>query len=323
MKDNTVGVLMGGLSPERDISLQSGKSVAQALRSKGYKVEEIIVDRDIMNTLNKQPIDVAWLALHGEFGEDGCIQGLLEILGIPYTGSDVSACAISMDKRRTKRALQQSSVCLPKDLEWSSQDQEFPWTAPVVIKDPLGGSSIGVWVCKTEDDLKAAVQECSELGGRYLVEEFISGIEITVAILEGQALPIVTIIPKGEFFDLKSKYTKGETDYLIPKQGEIISPEACIPVELAQEAQKQALEAYQELEMRGIARADFIIPCTGIHPNLEFGPDSKPRFLEINAIPGMTATSLSPMAASAIGIDYPSLVERILLSAHYKPSSLD
>lgn len=322
MKNQTIGVLMGGLSPEREISIQSGKSVAKALRAKGYQVKEILVDRKVMSTLNQNPIDVAWIALHGEFGEDGCIQGLLEILGIPYTGSGVAACAISMDKRSTKRALQHSSVCLPKDLEWDTED-EFPWAAPVVIKDPMGGSSIGVWVCKTAEDLKSAVTECSNLGGRYLVEEFISGVEITVAVLEGQALPVVTIIPKGEFFDLKSKYTKGETEYLVPEQGELISPRANIPIALAKEAQRQALEAYQELGMQGIARADFIIPCTGVHPNLSFSPDAKPHFLEINAIPGMTATSLSPMAASAIGIDYPSLVERILFSAHNKPSNLD
>ena len=322
MKNKIIGVLMGGLSSERDISIASGNAVSNALRSKGYNVVDIDVNRDIINTLKQNRIDVAWLALHGEFGEDGCIQGLLECLGIPYTGSGVAACAISMDKRLTKRALQHSSVCLPKDCEWDSQTA-FPWPAPAVIKDPLGGSSIGVWVCKTEQELKSAIAECSKLGGRYLVEEFISGIEITVAVLEGTALPVVTIIPKGEFFDLKSKYTKGQTEYLIPSEGEIISPKSELPIECAQEAQRQALEAYQELDMQGIARADFIIPCTGIHPNITLPPDSTPRFLEINAIPGMTITSLSPMAASAVGIDYPTLVESILLSAHAKPAQFE
>lgn len=322
MKNKTIGVLMGGLSSEREISIASGQSVSKALKSKGYTVVEVDVTRDIIRTLTQSPIDVAWLALHGEFGEDGCIQGLLECLGIPYTGSGVAACAISMDKRLTKRALQHSSVCLPKDIEWAA-GTAFPWAAPAVIKDPLGGSSIGVWVCKTEQELESAITECSELGGLYLVEEFVSGIEITVAVLEGTALPVVTIIPKGEFFDLKSKYTKGQTEYLIPSQGEIIAPKSAIPVSIAQEAQRQALKAYQELDMKGIARADFIIPCTGHHPNITLADDSTPRFLEINAIPGMTSTSLSPMAASAVGIDYPSLVEQILLSAHRKPASFE
>ena len=320
MKTKRIGVLMGGLSSERDISIKSGQAVASALRQKGYHVVDLIVDTDIAQRLVEEKIEVAWLALHGAFGEDGCIQGLLEILRIPYTGSDVMACAISMDKRSTKRILRGTGVCLPADQEWKSSEP-FPASAPIVIKDPIGGSSIGVWVCQTELDLKKAVAECQSLGGHFLLEEYIQGVEITVAVLEGRALPVVTIVPNGEFFDLKAKYTKGETKYLHPTIGEVISPQSGLPTYIAQEAQRQALLAFTELGMRGVARADFIVPCQGRPPNLQIDSDSTPRFLEINAIPGMTSTSLTPMAAKAVGIEFADLVEQILTAATLKPAA--
>ena len=319
MKTKRIGVLMGGLSSERDISIKSGKAVSEALRRKGYQVIDLVVDKNIAQRLTEEKIDIAWLALHGAFGEDGCIQGLLEILRIPYTGSDVMACAISMDKRGTKRALRGTGVCLPADQQWNSLDA-FPTSAPIVIKDPIGGSSIGVWVCQTDPELQKAIKECQSLGGHYLLEEYVQGIEITVALFENRALPVVTILPKGDFFDLKSKYTKGETIYLHPTIGEIISPKSGLPEHIAEEAQRQALVAFTELGMRGVARADFIVPCQGRPPNLQLLPDSTPRFLEINAIPGMTSTSLTPMAAKAVGIEFEDLVEQILTAATLKPA---
>jgi D-alanine-D-alanine ligase len=317
MKDKIIGVLMGGLSSEREISLKSGKAVAQALREKQYTVQEIIVNQDIATKIVENQIDVAWIALHGEFGEDGCIQGMLEIMGIPYTGSDVLACATSMDKRSTKRALQHLNICQPADQEWDSKEP-FIADAPIVIKDPLGGSSIGVWVCRSESELQNAVIECKKRGGRYLLEEYVEGTEITVAVLEGTPLPVVTIIPNGDFFDLKSKYTKGETLYLHPQKGEVISKKSGLPIEIAKQAQQMASLAFKELGMNGVARADFIVPSKGKHPQLTLQKDSTPRFLEINAIPGMTSTSLTPMAAKAVGIEFPDLVERILLIATCK-----
>ena len=315
--NHTVGVLMGGLSPERGISLKSGKAVATALRSKGYTVQEIIVDQNIAQTLRENPIDVAWLALHGAYGEDGCIQGLLEILRIPYTSSGVQACSVSMHKTRTKQMLRHSDVCLSKDAIWSAST-DFPvgWQAPCVIKDPLGGSSIGIWVCKTTADLKKAIQECQTLGGTYLLEEFVHGMEITVALFNGEALPVITIIPHTEFFDLKAKYTKGETTYLAPSTvEECISIESKIPITFAKDAQKQAMEAYRALGMRGVCRADFIVPCIGKYPEVQFDPSLRPVFLEMNAIPGMTETSLTPMAAQVMGISFADLTERLLQQA--------
>ena len=312
-----IGVLMGGLSPERDISLKSGKAVAKALREQGFRVSEIVVNRDIAQVLQDSQIDVAWIALHGVYGEDGCIQGLLEIMGIPYTSSGVQACAVSMHKTRTKDVLRDSDVCLSKDAVWHSTSP-FPsnWTTPLVIKDPLGGSSIGVWVCKTEDALHEAISECQTLGGEYLLEEFIGGIEITVALLNGEAFPVITIIPHGDFFDLKAKYTKGETTYLAPNTVEdVISPESRIPKSLAKDAQEQAVIAFRKLGMHGVCRADFIVPCNGQYPNVTFESDVRPVFLEMNAIPGMTETSLTPMAANVTGLSFSDLTRVITTQA--------
>jgi D-alanine-D-alanine ligase len=315
--EHRVGVLMGGLSSERNISLKSGKAVAESLRSRGYHVIEIVVNRDIATVLEQEQIDVAWLALHGTYGEDGCIQGLLEIMQIPYTSSGVLACSVSMHKTSTKRALRDTGVNLCQDAVWSA-DQPFPseWSAPVVIKDPLGGSSIGVWVCYTDNDLRNAIAECQQLGGEFLIEEYVSGIEITVALLDGEALPVITIIPHNEYFDLEAKYTKGQTTYLAPQSPEdVIAPESMVPRDLALSAQQQAAEAYTILGMRGICRADFIVPCTGKHPNVSVDPNAIPVFLEMNAIPGMTATSLTPMAANVVGLSFADLTEQVLQTA--------
>ena len=322
MKDYTfdrshqIGVLMGGLSPERDISLKSGKAVARALRNQGFNVSEIVVDKDIASVLANSQIDVAWVALHGVYGEDGCIQGLLEIMGIPYTSSGVQACAVSMHKTRTKDVLRNSNVCLSRDQIWDST-QPFPdWETPLVIKDPLGGSSIGVWVCKTDDALREAIQECKVTGGEYLIEEFVDGIEITVALLNGEALPVITIIPHGDFFDLKAKYTKGETTYLAPETvEEVIAVESQIPKIIAQDAQIQAALAFEKLGMHGVCRADFIVPCQGQYPEVTFKKGIRPVFLEMNAIPGMTETSLTPMAANVTGLSFEDLTRTITKQA--------
>jgi len=313
---------MGGLSSEREISIKSGKAVAGALRSRGYNVIEILVNRDIASVLETANIDVAWLALHGSYGEDGCIQGLLEIMQIPYTSSGVQACAVSMHKTSTKRMLQDTNVRLCKDEVWNS-NTPFPsdWSTPVVIKDPLGGSSIGVWVCYTDADLANAINECTDLGGEYLIEEYVSGIEITVALLDGTPLPVITIIPHNEYFDLEAKYTKGQTTYLAPRTPEeVIASESMIPRTLAEAAQSQAAEAYIALGMRGVCRADFIVPCTGKHPDVTFDQDSTPVFLEMNAIPGMTATSLTPMSANVIGLSFEDLTEKVLQGAQTERS---
>jgi D-alanine-D-alanine ligase len=295
-KTATVGVLMGGMSTERPISLKSGKAVAAGLRSRGHKVAEIDVGPDLPAKLREAGVDVAWIVLHGSFGEDGCVQGLLEIMRIPYTGSGVKASAIAMCKIATKDMLRDTSVQLPGDHTWRRGEPIPPGVSyPVVAKTPLGGSTIGIQICADAKELEAALVELVELDETVLLEDMILGDEITCALIDGEAMPITLIRPVDGFFDFDAKYTKGRTEYLTP---------APIPDDVTANAQAQSREAYQRLGLRGIARADFIIDADGI-----------PWFLEINTIPGMTSTSLSPMAAAALGISFDELVEQLLLGA--------
>ena len=292
-----IGVLMGGLSSERPISLKSGAGVLEALQSRGWNAVGIDVSRDLPARLLAEGVDVAWLALHGRFGEDGCVQGLLEVMGIPYTGSGVRASAVAMDKIATKRALaDQPAVVMARDFVVAA-GQDVPTTLPfpVVVKPPGAGSTIGIHRATTGEELAAAIADARRYDSDILCEEFVAGDEITVAVVDGEALPVVAIIPESGFFDYEAKYTKGRTRYECP---------APIADAAASRAQIAAVAAYRAIGCRGLARADFIVTA-----------DGTPVFLEINTLPGMTPTSLSPMAARAVGVDYPSLVERILAGA--------
>ena len=294
-----VGVLLGGMSPERPISLKSGHAVSRALRSRGWKVVEIDVGPDLPARMVAEGVTVAWLALHGVIGEDGCVQGLCEVMRVPYTGSGVRGSAIAMDKVQTKRALRDTGMPMAKDRVWRS-GQEFPddLAFPVMAKTPEGGSTIGIRKCHDPAELESALLYCQEFAPEVLLEEFVSGEEITVAVLEGEALPVVAIRPETEFFDFEAKYTKGRTTYLVP---------APIDPGIAARAQAWATLAYRTLGLAGVARADFIVDAAGT-----------PWFLEINTLPGMTETSLSPMAAREVGMSFEDLVERLLLGASLK-----
>jgi len=292
----TVGVLMGGMSSERPISMKSGHAVSEALRSRGYNVVEIDVGPDTPAQLIANGVDVAWLALHGSFGEDGCIQGLLEVMRIPYTGSGVRASAIAMDKIATKRLLRGTGVALPDDNVWTrGQPTPEGLRYPVVTKTPNGGSTIGIHICENQDELETALNDCAQFEGTVLLEQFIAGTEITVAVIDGSAMPVVEIRPLTGTFDFEAKYTKGQTEYLVP---------APIDPVVAATAQSAAEIAFQHVGLSGVARADFIVDEQGI-----------PWFLEINTIPGMTATSLTPMAAGATGVSFEDLVEMALKGA--------
>ena len=292
----TIAVLMGGMSSERPISMKSGKAVAAALRSRGHTVVEIDVGPNLPADLREHNIDVAWLALHGSFGEDGCVQGLLEIMRIPYTGSGVRASAIAMDKIATKRILRGTDIPLPEDTVWN-QGEATPknLTYPVVAKTPNGGSTIGIHICDNEETLTAALDDCGRFEPCVLLEQFVAGKEITVALIDGEPMPVVEIRPAEGFFDFEAKYTKGQTEYLVP---------APIDPVIAATAQQYAQTAFRAVGLSGIARADFIVDNDGI-----------PWFLEINTIPGMTATSLTPMAAGAKGTSFEDLVEICLKGA--------
>lgn len=295
-KQTRVGVLMGGMSTERGVSMKSGKAVLAALKARGWNAVAIDMGPDLAKRLDEEAIEVAWLALHGQFGEDGCVQGMLEILRIPYTGSGASSSSAAMDKIITKRCLEGAGIPMPADRTWR-RGESLPdgITYPVVAKTPEGGSTLGIQICADEPTLLQALEALKEMDDEVLLESFVSGREITVAVLDGESLPVVEIQTDSGFFDFDAKYTKGATRYLVP---------APLPEKVSFRAQQDAATAYRLLGLHGIARADFIVDDEGVA-----------YFLEINTIPGMTATSLSPMAADEAGISFEELVERILLSA--------
>jgi D-alanine-D-alanine ligase len=295
-RDAKVAVLLGGMSAERPVSLESGAAVAGALRRRGWDVVEIDVGPDLPQRLVAAEVQAAWLALHGRFGEDGCVQGLLEVMRIPYTGSGPTASAVAMDKLLSKRVLEGHGLALPAQVVLGPGDPiPVDLELPVVAKTPTGGSTLGISFCRTPQELERGVADCRLHGDTVQLERFVQGTEITVAMLDGVPLPVVAIRPEGGFFDYEAKYTKGRTRYVVP---------ADIPPEPAVRAQRDAAVAARVLGLAGVCRADFIVDSQGV-----------PWFLEVNTIPGMTETSLSPMAAGEAGMSFEDLVEAVLLGA--------
>jgi len=291
-----VGVLLGGLSSERSVSFKSGHAVAEALRSRGFDVVEIDVGRDIDQRLRAEGIDVAFPVLHGKWGEDGCIQGLLESMGIPYAGPSVFAAALTMDKETTLRLLEGAGLPVPQGVvvrrgEALPEPGDLP-ALPLIVKPVREGSSYGVTRVLRLEQLAPAIVAGLELDDRVLVEECLDGPELTVGVLGGVALPVVEIAPKEGWFDFDAKYTKGMTEYFAP---------ARIDEALATEVQRIGLEAARLTSCLDSCRVDIMA-----------GGDRGPRILEVNTIPGMTGTSLLPMAAAAAGVPFEELCERLL-----------
>lgn len=296
-----IGVLMGGLSAEREVSLRSGRAVCAALESRGYEVVPIDVNRDVARTVRETGIELAFIALHGPLGEDGAVQGLLEVLGIPYTGSGVLASALAMDKIATKKILAHAGLPVPeyRELEAGDADSARAVVAelglPVVVKAPTQGSSIGVYIVEREEDLEARITDAVAYGGtRVLVEKFIAGPELTAAVLgnrEPRVLPLIEIVSATGKYDYESKYTPGLSDHLIPPR---------VPREVQEQVSDLALRAYRALGCRGFARVDLIVS------------GSEAFILEINTIPGLTDVSLFPDAARAAGMSFPDLVEHLV-----------
>ncbi len=304
-KNKKVGVLLGGMSSEREVSLRSGKAIAEGLRKKGYDITEIDVATDLPQKIKEAGIEVAFIALHGKYGEDGSVQGLLEIMKIPYTGSGILASSVAMDKVLTKRILQERGFLTPAFAFFDAQKDtpenfsyHFSLSCPVIVKPSREGSTIGIVRVQESRELVSALKEASKYDPRVLVEEFISGKEVTVGVVNGEVLPLIEVVPKSGFYDFQSKYTKGATEYILP---------ARLPEKLSREIQESTLEIYQELGCEGCARADFIVD----HEQRFF-------FLEINTIPGMTETSLIPKAAAHAGLNFENLVEKLLDSARLK-----
>jgi D-alanine-D-alanine ligase len=307
LKNKTIGVLMGGLSGEREISLRSGENCYRALAARGYRVVKVDVQRDVARQLEQAGVEVAFLALHGRYGEDGTIQGLLTIMGIPYTGSGVLASALGMNKVAAKKVVRGSGLPTPDYVEVS--DHERPAEAarrveaelglPVMVKPVEEGSSLGVAKCKSAEEVETCLETGRRSFGPMFAERFVSGREITVGVIErdgrAEALPILELVPKNEFYDYEAKYTEGLTEFILP---------ARLEPAVYEKAQEAAVRAFEAVGCRGYARIDMMVDAEGV-----------PWFVEINTLPGMTDLSDLPAQARAAGLSYEDLVEAILLTA--------
>ncbi|HLA51337.1 MAG TPA: D-alanine--D-alanine ligase [Thermodesulfobacteriota bacterium] len=301
-KSKKIGVLMGGMSTERGISLRSGQAVYDALIQKDYNVIKIDVGKDVYEQLTKEKIDMAFIALHGKYGEDGAIQGLLEIIGVPYTGSGIMSSAVCANKVLAKKFFMLNKIPTPAFMSLGVKGLKN-FKAPgshLIVKPNSQGSTIGVTVVKNKSDLAKAVKKALRYDDTVLIERFVKGRELTVGILNGRTLPVIEIRPKGGIYDFKAKYTKGMTEYIAP---------APLPKTLEKKVNSIALKAFDRLGCRGAARVDIMLDYK-----------NRPYVLEVNTIPGMTEMSLLPKAALCAGISFPEMVEKILMSAIKHPS---
>lgn len=291
-----IAVLYGGISSEREISLRSGKAVARALKKKGHRI--FLLDPAGKNFLKKlldtKP-DCVFIALHGEKGEDGTIQGLLEILNIPYTGSGVRASAICMNKIITKRLLMQQKIPTPLFLEVKKGSPvKIPFPFPVVVKPANMGSTIGIKIVKNKIEMQKAINECFKLDSEVFIEEYIKGIEVTAGVLgneDPEVLPVIEIETPTGFYDYKAKYTPGGSRHIIP---------ARIERKILQKIENIALQTYKLLGCSGFARMEMIVK------------KDIPYVLDVNTIPGLTETSLFPDAARAKGISFEDMCEKVV-----------
>jgi D-alanine-D-alanine ligase len=297
-----IGVLMGGLSVERTISMKTGEAILKALKSKGYDAVPIDVDRRLAWKLAEEKVEIAFVALHGTYGEDGAVQGLLELLHIPYTGSGVLASALSMNKIATKKILLYHKIPTPLFQAFCLSRQTpddigslISFTPPFVVKPASEGSTIGVTIVSAAEELGSALEKARSFGDWILVEHYIEGREVTVGMLDNQPLPVVEVQPKCGFYNYESKYSAGKTDYVVP---------AKLDSSVYHEVQTLGVDTYRAMGCRGAARVDMRVDREG-----------KAWVLEINTVPGMTETSLLPMAAKTVGIDFADLAERILKGA--------
>jgi len=309
LTDRRIGVLMGGTSAEREVSIKSGTAVLNALKRLRYNAVAVDAGPDICEVIRKERVEVAFLILHGGHGEDGSIQGLLEVLGVPYTGSGVLASALAMDKEASKKVFLSQGIQVAPFItvtgsklqaagstnksevmrhQLTSIEFDMPW----VIKPATEGSSIGVTIVKDEGSLSPALEKALTFGERVLIEKYIGGKEIQVGILNEKILGSVEVRPKSEFYSYEAKYTAGLTEYILPPE---------LPSDVLGRAERTALSAHIALGCRGATRVDLILD-----------KECNPYVLEVNTIPGMTETSLLPKIAELSGLSFPSLIEEIL-----------
>ncbi len=292
-----IGVLYGGWSSERAISINSGRCVAESLKRQGFLIKEIDVDRNFIKRL--RGIDVAFIALHGKFGEDGTVQAILEFLGIPYTGSGIIGSAIGMDKVISKSIFSGKNIPTPdyyyeKEIDPDKIIEKLG--LPVVIKPRAEGSSVGLKIVETKGDLIKGINSLKKRFPDLFFEKYIPGIMATCGILNEVPLPVLEIVPKKRrFYDYKSKYTRGMTEYIIP---------ARLPEEQYKKTQSLALAAHQAIGAYGFSRVDFV-----------FDLEHNPYVLEVNTIPGLLTESNLPLEARAIGLSYDELIFEMLKTA--------
>ncbi len=322
-----IALLLGGTSPEREVSKSTGKSVYTALQNLGYPTDIIdpaygddqpdnvdlffanenyrtISNPNYIKALNLdiwKQIDLAFLALHGKWGEDGTIQSMLELKEIKYTGSKVLSSALAMDKIKSKILFDHHKVSTPKWFAVKNGDIKTDYVVekiktelnfPAVIKPNDQGSSVGITICKSEEEVKQAFIQAYEYSDRVLIEEYIPGRELTVAVLDNKPLPVLEIKPKHGLYDYECKYTSGMSEYIVPAE---------ISGDVSHQLQVLAVNAFKALRCETYARVDF-----------RLSPDNKPYTLEVNTLPGMTSLSLVPKMAKAVGISFDELVEKII-----------
>jgi D-alanine-D-alanine ligase len=298
MKRKEIGILLGGVSAEREISLKTGEAIYEALRARGYRVQKVFVDADIDRVLRQTKIDVAVIALHGTYGEDGCIQGLLETMGIPYTGSGVLASALAMDKLKSKELFRLYNVPTPSYYAVRSDDLprieqiHSSFGFPSFVKPRSGGSSVGAGAAQGLSELRQRGEDAARFDDWILVERLIRGREVAVGLLDGNALGAIEIEPKGGFYDYKSKYQSGQSQYHFPAR---LSPTRY------QGVLNLAERAVHAVGATGATRVDLLVTA-----------DENEYVLEVNTLPGMTPTSLLPKIAAGAGYDFGDLCEAIL-----------
>jgi len=301
-----IGVVMGGCSSEKAVSIKSGTAVLKALTESGCKASAVELKtenrEEVIAFLKSSKIDIAFITLHGRFGEDGKIQEILESIGLPYTGSGSVASRTAMDKLASYDVLASHHIRVPHFLRFEKSDKDIAEKVksafqhkPVVVKPPCEGSSFGVTIVHDHHNLSKAISDAFTYDDRIIVESYIKGKELTAGILGNKLLPVVEIRPKNLFFDYEAKYQAG-TEYIVPAE---------INSSTAQQVQQIAWKVHQAIGCRDLSRVDFILDENNI-----------PWALEINTIPGMTATSLLPKAAAAIGIDFKKLCLTLAESAH-------
>ena len=309
-----IGVLMGGTSTEREVSLRSGTAIHNALKGLGYDTIAIDAGPDICSVLKTETIELSFLALHGGYGENGAIQGMLEVLGIPYTGSGVLASALAMDKEASKKIFLHHKIPVPPFKVVSSKQLLIPPSPPLVkggkggfdsslidfplpwvVKPVAEGSSVGVSIVKDETGFEQALETAYSYGLKAIVEKYIDGKEVHIGILNDRILGGVEVRPSLEFYSYEAKYTAGKTEYILPPE---------IDTKAYERAKVAAFSAHSALGCKGATRVDLRVDGEG-----------NPYVLEVNTIPGMTETSLLPKIAKKAGLDFPALIEEMVRGA--------